>query len=267
MLTIQPLHGLCNRMRAVDSAVSLSRVINLSVRLVWSLDRKLGCPFDPLFEVPAEIVEVRTIDRLSVAGRARARLRRLLGAELMPDFRQQDMSALARQRYDFAGLKGVPAVHIETWDRFYPSEHPFAALQPVVRIQHEIERTVGTFGRTFGVHVRRTDHGHARRKSPIGSFVDRIDAAIAADEADSFFVATDDPGEEDLLRQTFPGRILSYPKRSLDRASPEAIQDALVDLYCLASTTRLLASYWSTFSETAAQINAIPANVVTVDRS
>lgn len=100
--------------------------------------------------------------------------------------------------------------------------------------------------------------------SPTEAFVARIEAAIASDEADTVFVATDDPAEEDVLRRAFPGRILSYPKRSLDRASPEAIQDALVDLYCLASTDKLLASYWSTFSETAVQIGAIPVDIVKV---
>ena len=73
----------------------------------------------------------------------------------------------------------------------------------------------------------------------------------------TFFLATDDKKEEALLRQTFPGKILSNQDRTLDRNSEAGIHDALLDLYCLASTEKLIGSYWSSFTDIAADMRGI----------
>ena len=72
-----------------------------------------------------------------------------------------------------------------------------------------------------------------------------------------FFLATDDNKEEALLRKTFPGRIISNELRVQERNSVEGMQDALVDLWCLAASSKIIGSFWSSFTDTAADMRGI----------
>jgi hypothetical protein len=46
------------------------------------------------------------------------------------------------------------------------------------------------------------------------------------------------------------------------RGARQAARDAVVDLYCLAGCRKLLGSYYSTFTDTAAAIHGIPLEIV-----
>jgi hypothetical protein len=138
----------------------------------------------------------------------------------------------------------------------------YADLRPVPRLQAIIDSHVSTIGRTIGVHVRRTDNRYARDHSPLDMFIDLMRREVAQDDASRFFVATDSPEAEGHLRGEFPGRICMHEKRSLDRNDPLAIEDAVIDLYCLARCRKLIGSYWSSFSETAWQLGGIEKTIV-----
>ena len=73
-----------------------------------------------------------------------------------------------------------------------------------------------------------------------------------------FYLATDDMAEEAELRKAFPGRILSNQERCLRRDSREGMQDALLDLYSLAATRKIIGSYFSSFTDIAADMRKIP---------
>ena len=55
------------------------------------------------------------------------------------------------------------------------------------------------------------------------------------------------------LRETFKGRTLAQEAFSID--------EAVVDLFCLAHTRRVIGSYWSSFSDMAAEISGIPLEI------
>ena len=76
-------------------------------------------------------------------------------------------------------------------------------------------------------------------------------------DAGAFFLATDDQREEDLLRSRFPGKIISNQSRTIDRNSVAGMHDALLDLYCLAASDKIIGSYWSSFTDTAADMYGI----------
>ena len=80
-----------------------------------------------------------------------------------------------------------------------------------------------------------------------------------------FFLATDDKEEEALLRKTFPGKIVSNENRTLRRDSLEGMYDALLDLYCLASCKKIIGSYFSSFTDIAADIGGIEKLVAGID--
>ncbi|MEM9423654.1 MAG: hypothetical protein AAF975_02555, partial [Spirochaetota bacterium] len=93
--------------------------------------------------------------------------------------------------------------------------------------------------------------------STIEKFIACMRSEIDKDSSVKFFLATDDLSVEIKLRQIFPGRIVSYPKKNFDRNNPIAIQDAVIDLYCLSNCRKLIGSYSSSFSEIASEINGI----------
>lgn len=92
------------------------------------------------------------------------------------------------------------------------------------------------------MHIRRTDHLASATKSLTSQFVSEIKKEAERNPDMMFFLATDSPEEERTLKSFFPGRIVTYAKSSLDRDDPRAIKDALVDLYCLSKTSRILAN-------------------------
>ena len=50
MITLVPTSGLCNRMRAIASAVSLSKHLGRELEVIWIPDSALGSSFNQLFE-------------------------------------------------------------------------------------------------------------------------------------------------------------------------------------------------------------------------
>jgi len=73
-----------------------------------------------------------------------------------------------------------------------------------------------------------------------------------------FYLATDDLSEEANLRRVFPDRIISNETRDLSRDSVNGVKDALLDLMCLSKTDKIIGSYFSSFTDIAADINGIP---------
>lgn len=109
-----------------------------------------------------------------------------------------------------------------------------------------------------GVHIRRTDNQPAIGKSSTDAFIRSMKQELEADPATMFYLATDDMEEEKRLREAFPGRILSNENRCLRRDSIDGMHDALLDLYCLASTRKIIGSFFSSFTDIAADMHHIP---------
>jgi len=265
MLTIQPNFGLANRMLALDSAIALARDIGMPVRVRWVATKELGCRFTDIFEIDEPIAEVVEGERLTALGRLGERLRKWVGWDIDLDFNTSTVREMRAGRFDWTSLRDMPGFSLASCERFYRSERPHDALRPIEPIRTRVAETVARFDNTVGVHVRRGDNAWSRDGSPTGLFVERMQAAVAEDETTTFFLATDDPSVEAELQAAFPGRTIVHPKRSLDRRTATAIQDAAVDLYCLAATRRILGSHISTFSVVAAEIGGIENDVVQRD--
>lgn len=57
-ILLVPVGGLANRMKAIDSAIKLSRKTNSELHIIWFKDRGLNCRFDQLFE-PIDLPNVK----------------------------------------------------------------------------------------------------------------------------------------------------------------------------------------------------------------
>ena len=252
MLIIQPSGGLCNRMRVINSAWELAKKRKERLIVLWYLCPELNCPFEALFQPVKEI--------------------RIINIHSLKDPRKLFYQLIARQRFGnddilshktdgvlhqdfFESLKNP--VYLFTWEHFYPSRD-YHFYVPCASLQKRIDLITASFGkRCVGVHIRRTDNTVSMGKSTTEQFIALMKKELDQYPETCFFLATDDNKEEALLRKTFPGRIISNELRVQERNSVEGMQDALVDLWCLAASSKIIGSFWSSFTDTAADMRGI----------
>ena len=270
MIVIEPTGGICNRMRALDSAIAFSAEKNLKLYVVWILNSDCNCRFSDLFIVPKEfnrLVELKS-GRLTEILKKCLRVffscfpNYYLGHKGIETLKGQWGTYIQGIKKFLDKLHGYNSVYIQTFSRFYYSSSlpPFGSFIPLVTIQNRV--SLYREENMVGVHIRRGDNKKSITNSPLEKFIEYMKKEILDDNGVKFFVATDDPESEVVLKDVFPNRIVTHSKESLDRNSPLAIQDAVIDLYCLANCRKLIGSYWSSFSETASEINGIDKIII-----
>jgi hypothetical protein len=140
-------------------------------------------------------------------------------------------------------------------------------LVPVPALSAEVVRFSATHFRPtmIGVHLRRGDFIRARPDlaGNTQTALNHVRSLLATELDAGILVCTDDGAPDPWTRKvTHEGvlstfqralgdRVVSRPPRSLDRSSPAAIQDALVDLLLLRKTNMFVGTQSSTFSELA----------------
>jgi len=263
-IVIKPYGGLANRMRAIDSASVLADLYNIQLTVIWEMSFELNCSFQKLFEVPHNI-DIHVYPINGIVKRANdfiCRNAAKAGIYLPIGYHRylydREIERLMNINTDFKELIGnYRSVYIRTVKRFYYGDKLFNNFRPVAMLRDTINTLTCNFSdNTIGVHIRRKDNIKAIQHSPLKIFIDQMNHEIGVKPQTMFFVATDSAKDEASLKKIFGDRILTYPK-VLERDSEKGIQDALIDLYCLSNTKKILGSYYSSFSEVAAQINDI----------
>ena len=259
MLIIQPIGGLCNRIRAINSAKMLAKERGESLTVIWNINHELGCPYEDLF-CPTKDFKVINI-------RSKWNLKKLY---LQTTSRFVNNDEIRSHKGD--GLleesfrKALPSkVYIATEEHFYPC-HEYTSFVPTPDMQKRIKAMTDQLGdHAVGVHIRRTDNKPAIGKSSTECFIHSMELEIANNSDTMFYVATDDFSEEKALREHFHEKIISNENRNLSRDSIAGIQDAMIDLYTLAATNKIIGSYFSSFTDIAADMHQIPKVVAGED--
>ncbi len=258
MIWVMPEGGLCNRLRVVASSVLLAQATGQGLGVHWLQTRDFNARFDALFDTTQLPFELREGCARSVAAKAwsrshewRARLRGavvLLHAQTEPGV--FDMAEQARRI-------GGRDVYIRTNSRLGWRRGMFDIFKPGAPARAQLTPLLPRLSSSVGVHIRGTDNVRATAESTLERFTALMQTELAARPDSQFFVATDEPAALGQLQRTFGSRVWEHPKRAYDRDDPVAIVDALVDLYALAHTRKLIGSYWSSFTDTAADIRGI----------
>ena len=248
MIIVQPLGGLCNRMRAIVGALSLARKMGKTVKVLWTMDSTLNAHFSELFEdIPCDVIECE-LDSLKYK-------------MLFHWYRDIKCSMILDDAWISDNARGKK---YDTWkdkvegrnlflqtnlDILLDGDYSiFKAKESVVRKMNNVVCDENT----IGLHIRRTDNINAVKYSPTSLFFAKVEEELKENADTKFYLATDDPQEEKAFLDRFGNRIMIYKKHSLDRNTPIAIKDALVDLYNLSHCRKIYGSYWSSFSDTAA---------------
>ena len=264
MLTLVPQGGLCNRLRVVLSAVQAKMSGAGPVRVEWGKDAECGAWFEELF-VPIDMGNLRVVHRhWWAAPRTRRNLWLPVLLRLFMGYRVQRANYRPATDDDFFRLvrRGGRVYLSGGYALCHYSPDCVARLCPRPELMQRIERIKARFTRnTVGVHIRRTDNAVSMSRSTPEGFRRAMDREIKRDFKVRFFLATDDEALKATLVQEYPDRIITQ-RTQVRRDTLDGMREAVVDLWCLAATQRIIGSYWSSFTDTAAELRQIPLEIV-----
>ncbi len=253
MLYVEPYGGLCNRMRCISSAYRYAKDNDCKLAIIWCELNELNCDFNSLFSFKDNIgIQVINIPY------ADARYFRRIIYRIV----KWILKLLSKDVYDDLGIDNVPKdlnrAYVRSCGYWYPSNKPYEMFIPRPIIKDRVGSFVGKYENLIGVHIRRTDNIVSINDSPTDIFYPLIDKAISSYENSTIYVATDDEKEIDkIIKHYGPEKVAYLPEIERKRDKKAGIIDAAVELYILANCKVIIGSYYSSFTDTASEINGI----------
>ncbi|MBQ6063774.1 MAG: glycosyl transferase [Prevotella sp.] len=269
MITFVPAGGLGNRMKSMAAAIRLAQATESDLDIIWFQDWGLGCRFDHLFQ-PLAIPQTRLREAsfLDQMMRDIPRKRNLYIPKVFEHCLYDECldrigaSKAYYHDFDFTAWCKGKKVWLASDVYFIAKEIPedsFDIFHPVSHLQERINQAKEGFARhTIGVHIRRTDNVRSIQNSPTHLFIERMQQEPTETK---FYLATDSEEVKEEMRNIFGKRIITSPNKAT-RGNLEGMEDALVEMYLLAATHRILGSSCSTYSMTAASIGRTPLETI-----
>lgn len=270
-ITLVPVGGLANRMKAIDAAYHLAKTCQSQLRVIWFKDQGLNCRFDQLFQHPTDsIITIREATFFDLLLEDRPRKKNFF-LPWLPEHLKYDACIYERQatqlfynHFDYAAWAKNRRVYLASCVYFHPQpmEKLFKLFQPIDSLQQEIAKRCADFNEhTIGIHIRRTDNIASITQSPTELFIKQMEEFVEHQPDTTFYLATDSEEEKQKLKQVFGERI-SMSGHAAERNSLQGMQEALIELYMLSRTSRIIGSMQSSYSETAAQIGHIHCSFI-----
>ena len=264
-----PVGGLGNRMQALVAAYNLHQATGIRVRVLWFRDWALDAPFSSIFQPICQegfvVKDATPFDSL-LYDRPR---RHNLYVPLLPQrllfsrrIRETQTVALKAQGFDFErwAREAKGNVYFACYESFGNVSDSLYddLLRLSTTVEQKLQTITGGFSdHTIGLHIRRTDNYRSIAQSPLYLFENKIKEEIEKNPDTCVFLATDDEPTKKTLTAEFPGRILTSSKAA-ERGTVDGIQDALAEMYALASCERIYGSAGSSFSIIASKLKQTP---------
>ena len=266
-------HGLGNRFLYMGCGLSLATEMNYSPIMFWVPDNEVGrVNFGDLFEstnLPFELVEglEAQIMRVILFRRRRAypsllkRLSfRLFRSLVLLQYDKRIVSGIDPDK-DYAESIDKMATELLSFRRIALANHFFVVhgcdlswLKPAPSIACHVTELKQQFApNTVGIHVRGTDY---TQYPPIEKMIIRMRAEVELDPNVKFFLASDGDRRTEAIITLFKDRLIN--RNSATRYTNQGQQDAVVDLFALAATSRIIGFRYSSFATTAALIGNKP---------
>ena len=235
----------------------------------------MNCRFNELFQtLPEKTVLMREVNSKPYRFYNPRDMKREWVASLLQKYQQntfnktiyiEDVKKMVRDGYDFSKLGEYSSLLIESSSRFFypPNGTLYQHFKPLPEIMSRIDKISCSFSNdTVGVHIRRADHLKAIENSPLELFIHMMKKEIEINTNTNFFVASDDLTVKTELSSLFGDKIILSSSKDGERSTKEGVKGAVVDLYSLSRTKKVLASYGSSFSHTACHLSSIEEVVV-----
>lgn len=257
---IIPTGGLCNRMRAIATGVAVAKSYHCPSIIYWNNSQGLKANFSELFK-PIGQEDIKLVENKKWLYNINGNLDYLLRWPLLRIRFEQTVFnfSIYRDGEIYHKLKKAYA-HSLLLISCYPMCKKYniqGMFIPQDDIQNRIDETVSGFSAsTIGVHIRRTDNKVSIQASPLEHFTRKMDEEIHKDGNTKFYVASDDKEVKEALKALYPNRIITLMDDT-DRNSLEGMKFAVLDLFCLSKTNKIIGSVGSSYSQIAAEIGGI----------
>jgi len=269
--------GLGNRLCALGSCIRITEKINTQLVIYWGVNKHCGCPYDQLFEdyvswsIQREDGE-HHFQKLYPESRVIKKEAGILEA-VVSKRDLEDYKAIVIQTFRWAYLEEEYDTPDDVENNYNPCMETVIKeigvclknIKKIPYITDEIQRWQQGVEGCVGVHVRRGDiinNKNIRHTSRC------IETPLYFDELDKtdepIFLCTESLDVVNLFENRYGHRVYRYYTRSHDRLTVEAIQDALIEIYLLASTKRIVAGP-SSFNRIASVIGNIPLQTIMQD--
>lgn len=267
--------GLANRMKAIAAGLRLAEAVDSQLHIVWFANKDLNAKFSDLF-LPIDSPRVTvtetakrtlyTLDRprkgnlwIPAIGRLKGH-RRMMNVKTVTRHMDEgdfDFTAWAR------GHNVWMAACVYFWGEPIPDD-AFDIFRPQADLQREIDRIGAQIDAdTIGMHIRGTDNGPAQLLSPPAAFAEYL---RTLPQHVRVYLATDEATVKSNFRKEFGSRIVCMD-HAVRRDTLDGMRDAVIEMFLLARTCRIVGSGKSTFSTTPASIGRIPFQTVTEART
>lgn len=264
-LVFIPVGGLTNRMRAIASVLLTSQRYHRHLEIIWFKDQALNTNFHSLFKpvaIPNVTIREATFSDYLFYDRPRKRNFYVPGFFQKILFSKRFYELTTRQRIDqntgYPELETPGSVYIASFVKLTNDDSDYSIFKPTTEIQTQIDSInaqLGTY--CIGVHIRRGDNIFSIAESPLELFFNKMDKELECNPTATFYLATDSNEVKEQSKQRYGERIILLD-READRLSMEGMQDAVLELYLLAATKKIIGSYHSTFALLASEIGLQP---------
>jgi hypothetical protein len=277
MIFLKPIGGLCNRIRAIDSMISLCEEYEQNLTIIWLRTNDLNCDFDELFlPIHRKNIKIRIIKNFFIYNLIlKITLRKSIflnnnfweGIYSQNRLKKKELTIEMADKESFKNIEDFTRsllkqkqkkILIESCYRHSPvDKNSYNIFHPIEKISNMINNKTEEFNNTIGIHIRRTDNLRSIEVSTNEKVINLINGLLSENPKYTFFLASDCQQTKKKLIEKYNNNIITNPDLTFDRSCRESIQFAVLDLYCLAKTKRIYGSFFSSYSEVAAAINNI----------
>jgi hypothetical protein len=270
-----PTSGLANRLRIMAVSIKLARESGKKLVIYWDKNEGLMAEFKNLFEEIKEVSVQRIPLKYKIWIKMSPYSSKLLGLDdwylrlFNFDFIFLDRMAelvwhnkLNLQK-EVDRAKKVLICSGQEINHFNLKD--YALFVPKLDLQTIIDAISKKFTTdTIGVHIRATDHEISKKYSPLPVFIKKMEDEIICNSEVRFFLATDEEKYQDHLLKKFGHDRIIFHKKVFGRSVTKGVKDAVVDLFCLSRTSKILGSYFSSFSQIAGRLGNIPVEILKI---
>jgi len=279
-IAIKPIYGLANRMRVISSFKVLADYLKIPLLVYWTDSEGFDdSSFNSLFE---------SLDGIELIEQFHWEYYRAVSINLDEweelNMKLHDTSLEAKQLNTLTTEKIISYKGFREIKNFLrliekklinnyskKIDQVYTQFKPNKDLEVKVMNVTREFNEyTFGLHIRRGDSVISPQKenylsSSDQKFIDQIDKIISKYPAAKFFLATDSKSTHDAFIKKYGPRILFFEKEFVTSEwlkPKKGQQEAIVDLFCLSKTKKVLGTNWSTFSLLASKLGAIPLEVL-----
>lgn len=232
-LHLQVNAGFANRVRAMISAISAAESLNIPLVIHWS-------PTSP--ECAAKFQSL--VDPESLPK----------WCKVVPESLVDAKQVLSREDWNnvYQSWNKTTDLYMKSHGIFYRNEHwetHLRNIRPSRLVKDFLDRRCASveWSTAIGIHIRRTDNLKSIQMSPLESFMKQMREIPES----TFVVATDEQEVKDKLIDEFGDRCV-FPALVYSRKSEEGMIQGVADFFALSKCSKIIGSYWSSFSEVAA---------------